>query len=89
MEAIKIVKYLPIHTLSGVLCLCAVLFFMQNGKCPWVYKSFLLWYIVSRAATLTIFLKHSGVLKGCILKYYFSAAGDNDFFIAISPVTNN
>jgi hypothetical protein len=45
------------HILSGVLGLCAGLFFMQNGKYPLVYQSLLFCYIVSGTVILTVFFK--------------------------------
>jgi hypothetical protein len=44
-----------LHIFCGVLALLSIFIFVQNGKYPWVYKSFLLCYIVSGAAILTIF----------------------------------
>jgi hypothetical protein len=56
-----------LHILCGVLALLSIFIFMQNGKYPWVYKSFLLCYIVSGAAILTIYFKTLPLLQ----KLYF------------------
>jgi hypothetical protein len=47
--------FMLLHTFSGVLALFFILLFIQNGKSPWIYKSFLLVYIFSGVTILTIF----------------------------------
>jgi uncharacterized membrane-anchored protein len=46
-----------LHILSGLLAVTCIFIFIQNAKHPWLYKTFLLCYIISGAIILTIFFK--------------------------------
>ena len=49
--------FMVFHILSGVLTLLSIILFIQSGKYPWIYKSFLLSYIISGVVILTIFFR--------------------------------
>jgi hypothetical protein len=49
--------FMGFHILSGVLTLLSIFLFIQSGKYPWIYKSFLLSYIISGVVILSIFFK--------------------------------
>jgi hypothetical protein len=49
--------FMVFHILSGLLTLLSVILFIQNGKYPWIYISFLLSYIISGVVILTIFFR--------------------------------
>jgi len=61
------------HILSGVLTLICVFLFIQSEKYPWVYKSFLLAYIISGAAILTIFFRTLSPLQKTYFELLFLA----------------
>jgi len=55
------------HILSGVLSLLSIILFIQSGKYPWIYQSFLFSYIISGVVILTIFFRTLRPLQ----KWYF------------------
>lgn len=61
------------HILFGVLALICIFLFMKNEKHPWVYKSFLLAYIISGAVILTIFFRTLNPLQKTYFELLFLA----------------
>jgi len=61
------------HILSGVLALICIFLYIQNGKYPWVYKSFLLSYIISGAVILIIFFRRLSPLQKTYFELLFLA----------------
>lgn len=61
------------HILSGVLTLICIFLFIQSEKYPWIYKSFLLSYIISGAVILTIFFRALSPLQKMYFEIVFLA----------------
>lgn len=61
------------HILSGVLALIFIFVFIRSEKYPWVYKSFLLSYIISGAVILVIFFRILSPLQKTYFELLFLA----------------